>query len=72
LELEGKNPFKLESKAPDGSIQDFLAGEIRFSSLEITFPEESQKLRQQIENEVNYRYQVLKQLDDPKSVCDEE
>jgi pyruvate-ferredoxin/flavodoxin oxidoreductase len=72
LELEGKNPFKLESKAPDGSIQDFLAGEVRFSSLEITFPEESKKLRAQIENEVNYRYKALKQLDDPMSVCDEQ
>ncbi|MFC1816762.1 thiamine pyrophosphate-dependent enzyme, partial [Thermodesulfobacteriota bacterium] len=71
LELEGKNPFKLESKAPDGSIQEFLAGEVRFSSLEMTFPEESKKLRAQIENEVNQHYEILKRMDDPMSVCKE-
>jgi len=70
-ELEGKNPFKLESKAPDGTIQEFLAGEVRFSSLELTFPEESKKLQAQIAEEVNRRYQILKQMDDPKSICNE-
>jgi len=48
-----------------------LRGELRFSSLEITFPEEFKKLRRQIEEEVNQRYQILKQMDDRKSVCDE-
>ncbi len=71
LEEEGKNPFKLESKAPDGSIQDFLSGEVRFSSLELTFPEESKRLRAQIEEEINRRYKILKLMDDPKSVCEE-
>jgi pyruvate-ferredoxin/flavodoxin oxidoreductase len=62
LEMEGKNPFVLESKAPDGTIQDFLAGEIRFSSLERTFPQESKRLRSQIEKEVNERYEILKKM----------
>jgi len=70
-EAEGKNPFKLESKEPDGTVQDFMAGEVRFASLEYTFPEESKRLRSQIENEVNYKYKILKQMDDPKSVCEE-
>jgi pyruvate-ferredoxin/flavodoxin oxidoreductase len=72
LEKEGKNPFILESKDPDGSIQDFLAGENRFASLEKTFPEESKKLRQQIEEEINHRHKTLKQLADPTIVCKEE
>ena len=72
LEKEGKNPFMLESKDPDGSIQDFLAGENRFASLEKTFPEESKKLRQQIEEEINHRHKTLKQLADPTIVCKEE
>ncbi|HMA85258.1 MAG TPA: pyruvate:ferredoxin (flavodoxin) oxidoreductase [Desulfosalsimonadaceae bacterium] len=71
LEKEGKNPFVLESKDPDGTIQDFLAGENRFASLEKTFPGESKKLRQQIEEEINSRYQTLKQLADPTVVCKE-
>lgn len=62
LEDEGKNPFVLESKEPDGSIQDFIMGEIRFSSLERTFPEESKRLRAQIEEDVNRRYRILKQM----------
>ncbi len=62
LEEEGKNPFILESKEPDGTIQKFLGGEIRFSSLEGTFPEESKRLRAQIEAEVNRRYGILKKM----------
>jgi len=61
-EQEGKNPFVLESKAPDGTIQDFLQGEIRFSSLERTFPEESKRLRVQVEKEINERYEILKKM----------
>jgi pyruvate-ferredoxin/flavodoxin oxidoreductase len=64
LEDEGKNPFTLESKEPDGTIQDFIMGEIRFSSLEGTFPEESKRLRAQIEEDVNRRYRILKQMND--------
>ena len=64
LEDEGKNPFNLESKEPDGTIQDFIMGEIRFSSLEGTFPEESKRLRAQIEEDINRRYRILKQMND--------
>jgi pyruvate-ferredoxin/flavodoxin oxidoreductase len=71
LELEGKNPFILESKDPDGSIQKFLSGENRYAALERTFPEESKKLRSKIEEEVNRRYAALKLMADPASVCKE-
>jgi len=36
---EGKNPFILDSKEPKGDFQEFLMGEVRFSSLTRTFPE---------------------------------
>ena len=36
---EGKNPFILDSKEPQGDFREFLRGEVRFSSLERTFPE---------------------------------
>jgi pyruvate-ferredoxin/flavodoxin oxidoreductase len=71
LEKEGKNPFVLESKAPDGTLQEFLGGETRFASLEKTFPEESKKLRQQIEQEANRKYEMLRLIADPKSICDD-
>jgi pyruvate-ferredoxin/flavodoxin oxidoreductase len=60
LRPQGINPFILDSKAPDGSLQEFLSGEVRFAALEKTFPEESQKLRAQIEEEIHQRYQALR------------
>ena len=62
LKKEGKNPFVLESKAPDGSLQTFLSGEVRYAALEKLFPEESKKLRSAIETEYTERYLQLKQL----------
>ena len=62
LKAEGKNPFILESKAPNGNLQEFLGGENRYAALEKTFPEESAKLRAQIEKEVNEKYEMYKHL----------
>jgi pyruvate-ferredoxin/flavodoxin oxidoreductase len=62
LKKEGKNPFMLESKAPDGSLQEFLSGEVRYAALEKLFPEESKKLRAAIETEYMERYLQLKQM----------
>ena len=39
VEAEGKNGFTLDSKDPSGKLQDFLMGEVRYSSLKIKFPE---------------------------------
>jgi len=72
LVSEGKNPFILESKAPDGSLQQFLSGENRYASLEKMFPDESKKLREKIEKEYAERYNVLKFMADPASVCGRE
>jgi pyruvate-ferredoxin/flavodoxin oxidoreductase len=59
---EGKNPFILDSKAPDGSLQEFLEGEVRYASLQKTFPEESKRLTEQLEKEYSHRYEELKEL----------
>jgi pyruvate-ferredoxin/flavodoxin oxidoreductase len=61
---EGKNPFILDSKEPDGSLQEFLSGEVRFAALEKSFPEESKRLRKKIEQEVMDRYHMLKMMAD--------
>ncbi|MDY0163509.1 hypothetical protein, partial [Desulfobotulus sp.] len=66
LEEEGKNPFVLECKAPDGSLQEFLSGENRFAMLEKSFPEESRKLRAAIEADYIKRYAALKYMADAK------
>ena len=45
LEAEGKNPFQLDSKEPDWSkFQDFLKSEVRYTSLQKSFPEQSDEL----------------------------
>jgi len=62
LKKEGKNPFVLDSKKPDGTLQQFLSGEVRYASLEKAFPEESKTLRAMIEVEYTERYERLKQL----------
>ena len=62
LKAEGKNPFILDSKAPDGTLQEFLAGENRFAALSRSFPAESERLKAKIEEEVNEKYAQLKKL----------
>jgi pyruvate-ferredoxin/flavodoxin oxidoreductase len=69
LKAEGKNPFTLDSKEPDGTLQEFLAGEVRYASLQKIFPEESKKLTARLEKECIERYEALKLLADPMSIC---
>ena len=61
---EGKNPFILDYKEPNGTLQEFLSNEVRFAALEKTHPEESKRLRAKIEEEVNDRYKLLKAMAD--------
>jgi pyruvate-ferredoxin/flavodoxin oxidoreductase len=69
LREKGENPFILDSKDPDGSFQEFLAGEIRYASLQRTFPDEAKKLHRQLEQECIDRFKALKRLADPLTVC---
>jgi pyruvate-ferredoxin/flavodoxin oxidoreductase len=62
LEINGENPFVLDSKAPDGSLQEFLSGENRFALLEKIFPNESERLRAKIEEDYTNRYTLLKAM----------
>jgi pyruvate-ferredoxin/flavodoxin oxidoreductase len=62
LKKEGKNPFTLDSKEPDGSLQAFLSGEVRYASLKKSFPEESEKLSKRLEEEYIARFENLKKM----------
>ncbi|WP_321494636.1 pyruvate:ferredoxin (flavodoxin) oxidoreductase [uncultured Desulfobacter sp.] len=64
LAREGKNPFILDSKEPDGTLQEFLSGEVRFAALEKSFPEESKRLRAALGEEVEEKYAMLKMMAD--------
>ena len=44
LRLEGKNPFMLDFTDPKYDLREFLMGEVRFNSLQRTFPEKAEAL----------------------------
>jgi pyruvate-ferredoxin/flavodoxin oxidoreductase len=63
--LEGteKNPFTLDSKEPDWSkFQDFLKGEVRFSSLYKMYPDSAEELLQKTEEFAKLRLETYKRL----------
>ncbi|MCL2501648.1 MAG: pyruvate:ferredoxin (flavodoxin) oxidoreductase [Bacteroidales bacterium] len=61
LEAAGKNPFVLDSKEPDWSkFQDFLKGEVRYSSLTQTFPDAAKELFAKTEEYAKWRYNSYK------------
>ncbi|MDD2595419.1 MAG: pyruvate:ferredoxin (flavodoxin) oxidoreductase [Bacteroidales bacterium] len=63
LEEQGKNPFTLDSKEPDWSkFQDFLKGEVRYSSLLKTFPENATELFAKTEEFAKWRLNTYKRL----------
>lgn len=62
LAEEGKNPFILDSKEPEGDFRQFLRGEVRFSALERTFPQEADALFEKTEKEAKARYAKYKAL----------
>jgi len=60
---EGKNPFTLDSKEPDWSkFQDFIKGEVRYSSLLQTFPDQAAELFVLTEKHAKIRYNNYKRL----------
>jgi pyruvate-ferredoxin/flavodoxin oxidoreductase len=63
LEKEGKNPFILDSKEPDwDKFEDFLRGEVRYTSLEKTFPEDAKKLFAAAKENAQWRYRTYKRM----------
>ena len=64
LKAEGKNPFTLTSKEGDGSYQDFLNNEARYTRLVKPFPERAERLFAKSEEVANERYQHLLKLVD--------
>ena len=59
LAKEGKNPFQLDSKAPNWeNFRNYLLGEVRFSSLQKARPEEAEELYAETEKAAKRRYQT--------------
>lgn len=58
LAEQGKNPFQLDSKAPQwDEFRDFLMGEVRYSSVAKAYPNEAEELFAAAEQMAKLRYQ---------------
>jgi pyruvate-ferredoxin/flavodoxin oxidoreductase len=62
----GKNPFIYESKDPSLDLQDFLAHEIRYSTLKLQFPAEADKLYEQAVALKKSKHEYYKKLSELK------
>ena len=57
-----KNPFSLDSKEPTADFQEFLQGEVRFSSLKRAFPEIAEQLYAKTERDAKERLESYRRL----------
>ncbi|MDR2736833.1 MAG: pyruvate:ferredoxin (flavodoxin) oxidoreductase, partial [Gracilibacteraceae bacterium] len=64
LQNQGKNPFLLDSKAPSTPFRDFLMSEVRYTSLQNTFPETAEEMFAGAEKAAHDRYMAYKRLAD--------
>jgi pyruvate-ferredoxin/flavodoxin oxidoreductase len=62
LKNQGKNPFQLDSKAPNGKLKEFIMGEVRYNTLKRSFPEEAKKLHSKLEEDINQRYHKYREM----------
>ena len=62
LKDAGKNPFQLDSKEPKDNYLDFLKKEVRYTSLELTFPERAEELFAKAAHGSKEKFEYLKSL----------
>ncbi|MGB2869134.1 MAG: pyruvate:ferredoxin (flavodoxin) oxidoreductase [Bacteroidota bacterium] len=62
LAIEGKNPFKLDSKAPKLPLKDFSSLEVRFNMLEKSYPERAKELMALAQKDVTDRWEIYEEL----------
>ncbi len=62
LEEAEKNPFILDSKEPDGTFQQFIRSETRYTSLLQQFPDAAEALFTDAEKDATRRYETYKRL----------
>ena len=62
LEAQGKNPFILDSKEPQGKFREFIMDQVRYNSLAKEFPETAETLFRKVEEEAMKKYAKYKKL----------
>jgi pyruvate-ferredoxin/flavodoxin oxidoreductase len=58
LVAQGKNPFQLDSKAPNAALKDFIYNETRYTMLVKSNPEEAKKLLALAQQDVNEHWKL--------------
>ena len=67
LEKERKNPFTLDSKEPNwDQFQNFLGGEVRYTSLKLEFPGVADELFKSAQENAKWRFNTYKRHADMK------
>ncbi|MBE6939380.1 MAG: pyruvate:ferredoxin (flavodoxin) oxidoreductase [Ruminococcaceae bacterium] len=64
LKENGQNPFTLDSKEPSGDFQQFLLGQNRYASLQLSFPEKAEELYSKAARDAKERLNSYKKLAD--------
>jgi pyruvate-ferredoxin/flavodoxin oxidoreductase len=59
---KGENPLKMDSKEPSIPYRDFAGTETRFSALERTHPDLSERFLRQAQHHIKTHYQLYEQL----------
>ncbi len=62
LKEQGKNPFILDSKEPNGKFREYLMSEVRYASLAKAFPEQAEELFALTEENAMERLENYKRL----------
>jgi len=65
LKEQGKNPFQLDSGEPKGDLHEFIMGEVRYHSLTLSFPEEAEKLHEQLAKLQREKYLQYRKMAEP-------
>lgn len=59
---QGENPFQLDSKEPVSAYREFIDGEIRYSQLHNTFPDQAEALFAASEKQANERFEIYRNM----------
>ena len=59
LAAQGKDPFTLDYKQPDGTLPDFLDGADRYADLVQRMPDEAKLLRAGLQKDCNEQFESL-------------
>lgn len=62
LVAQGKNPLRLDSRAPRMPLKAFTSQETRFNMLEKSYPERAKELELQAQEDVNRRWAMYEEL----------